>query len=874
MLFSLCVFCQTYKGYVLNESEQPLESVSVSILASDSTALEFTISNEKGYFSVFCKSNQIKFIHFTCLGFSPKLINISEYKNESTIILTESDIVLREIEIKNERLRQNGDTLNFDVYGFRLAQDRNIKDVLKRLPGIEVDKDGKILYEGTAINKFYVENMDISDGKYNVITNNLSAKSVKSVQILENHQPITALRGSEFSDKAAINLVLEDESKNVFIGGLDVGLGVEENPNKLIWDNRILSLLFKEKMQNISVYKNNNTGIDLKEEIKNLLITNSISRSIIPDEQDIYSALSGKQSLIADQKRYFFNDTHLLTTNHLTKIDKLKTIRIQGNYLHEEEKQNRESSTTYFLPDADVHIIEKLHINDKKDLLEGSLSFNSNSQNNYINNNFKISSLFNTNSGYINANDEITTQKTKLDRLKLSNELEYIKNKGDRTYRFSTINVYNILPQNIEITPSLFDNSTDNNPDYLFQTARIKSFTSHSFTSFAHKLLGFNMQYYAGLKLKTQSLLSSTDPDNKVSEPTLRDSLYNNFRFTEMDIYLNPTLSYKTEHVLLRIYLSSALKNIYTKDILSQKQGLSDYRFAFEPQISFEYNYNAYWKSTARSGINKSYSDIYSLYSGYIVNSYRSASRNNGVLTIGTNYNNSIGLYYKNPVNGFFANASGIYSIRKQNNIEKVQFNGILQQIQKEKLNISNTNFNLFSNVSKSLPFWKSLLNFKYIYSDIGRAQFISEILTKYRNQSHDIEIGFYIQPIKMLNFEGEVNYLISRMKIVYPEYSKYDPVKNMSYKLTINVIPSKRIQVRWSNILYSNHNRQEKNRNMFFSDLSFSVINKKSEIQLLANNLFDTKSYKAQYINSLSESSNPTILHRRQLLVKYMFNF
>lgn len=174
------------------------------------------------------------------------------------------------------------------------------------------------------------------------------------------------------------------------------------------------------------------------------------------------------------------------------------------------------------------------------------------------------------------------------------------------------------------------------------------------------------------------------------------------------------------------------------------------------------------------------------------------------MLTVGTNYNNSIGLFYKNPVNGFFANASGIYSIRRQNNIEKVQFNGIFQQVQKQRLNISNTNFNLFSNVSKSFSFWKSLLNFKYIYSNIERTQFISEILTKYRNQSHNIEIGFSTQPIKMLNFEGEVNYLMSQMKIVDPEHKTYDPIKNIAYKLSINVIPSKRFQISWSSTLIS----------------------------------------------------------------------
>ena len=125
---------------------------------------------------------------------------------------------LRDVIIKAPDIYQKGDTLVYNVDKFAKQQDDAIIDVIKRLPGIKVDDDGTIVYNGKPINKFYIDGNDFIGGQYGLATNNLSKDGVKSVEVLENHQPIKALDDIEFSDQAGINLKLKEDARQKWVG--------------------------------------------------------------------------------------------------------------------------------------------------------------------------------------------------------------------------------------------------------------------------------------------------------------------------------------------------------------------------------------------------------------------------------------------------------------------------------------------------------------------------------------------------------------------------------------------------------------------------------------------------------------------------------
>lgn len=110
-------------------------------------------------------------------------------------------MTIKEIIVKAPKVRVQGDTITYDVRLFSKEGDRSIGDVLRRMPGIKTNENGQVSYNGTPINRFYIENSDMLEGQYGLATNNISNKEVGSVEILQNHQPVKALEGIAFQNK-------------------------------------------------------------------------------------------------------------------------------------------------------------------------------------------------------------------------------------------------------------------------------------------------------------------------------------------------------------------------------------------------------------------------------------------------------------------------------------------------------------------------------------------------------------------------------------------------------------------------------------------------------------------------------------------------
>lgn len=237
-----------------------------------------------------------------------------------TITLVESSFKLREVSVSSQRIKGTGDTLTYSVTGFRQKQDRSIADVIAKMPGMEVKADGRIEYQGRAINKFYVEGLDLMGAQYGIANKNISADKVVSVQVMQNHQPVRSLRGVSFTDQAALNIVLKDEAKAVWNGAADVGLGYGDD---FLYDCRLMGMRFNKKFQTLMMYKNNNTGKDIATEVLDLTAqANEISESGI-----VSMPVTGTPQL--NSERYTFNKSHLAAGNWLWRTGQNTELRLQ-----------------------------------------------------------------------------------------------------------------------------------------------------------------------------------------------------------------------------------------------------------------------------------------------------------------------------------------------------------------------------------------------------------------------------------------------------------------------------------------------------------------------------------------------------------------
>lgn len=165
---------QRLQGVVSGEGGLPVEGATVQLLdGRGGRMLTYALTNAEGAFSLNVRQPGDS-LHVTISALGYRTHTQAERPGESLLIrLEQQTFNLREVEVRPGRVYGRQDTINYDVAGFISPRDESIKDVIRKLPGVDVDEAGKISYNGKDISKFYVEGMDLAEGRYNQITNNL-----------------------------------------------------------------------------------------------------------------------------------------------------------------------------------------------------------------------------------------------------------------------------------------------------------------------------------------------------------------------------------------------------------------------------------------------------------------------------------------------------------------------------------------------------------------------------------------------------------------------------------------------------------------------------------------------------------------------------
>ena len=181
-----------------------------------------------------------------------KTTRIKAHSQTFDFHVKEENRILREIVVKSQKLWGNRDTLNYLVSAYTRGKDRSIGDVLQKLPGITIEDNGVIKYQGNPINHFYIENLDMLQGRYNLATQGIKAEDVATVQVLENHEHIRSRKDQTPSERAAINLKLKDKAKGIWSKSANLGAG--HNHDQILWEAMLQTMYFGKGKQHMLRY--------------------------------------------------------------------------------------------------------------------------------------------------------------------------------------------------------------------------------------------------------------------------------------------------------------------------------------------------------------------------------------------------------------------------------------------------------------------------------------------------------------------------------------------------------------------------------------------------------------------------------------------
>ena len=215
------------RGIVIDrESQLPVEAATVQLTRGNvSLPINYTLSNNEGTFTLTQpKRTDSLLVSVSLLGCETQQQAV--HAGQTLRFEMEPQVFsLKEVEIRPGRVWGQQDTINYDVTRFLSPKDQSIKDVLRKLPGIDIDDLGKISYNGKEIRNFYVEGLDLTNGKYKQISENLRADAVQNIQVMENHQPIRVLQRKIKTEDVALNLKLRPECRDRWLINAEGGLG-------------------------------------------------------------------------------------------------------------------------------------------------------------------------------------------------------------------------------------------------------------------------------------------------------------------------------------------------------------------------------------------------------------------------------------------------------------------------------------------------------------------------------------------------------------------------------------------------------------------------------------------------------------------------
>ena len=330
--FTYCSAQNILSGVIKNSLGKEIQGVSVIISDENSDEIKhFGISNNRGFYQIKLNASEKKLkIAVNALGYKTQTKIIENKTQVLEFVLFDEIKELKEVIVRVQPLGQRGDTLRYRVEAFANAKDRTIADVLAKMPGIDVLPDGRILYQGKPINKYYIEGLDLLEGKYNLANKNLPFVDVSEVQILENHQPIKLLDSLMFSDQAALNIKLKN--KVAYTGQSELGTGIKP----LLWQVNATPMLFTKKKQAIFSYQTNNTGEDINGQLKTLTLEEFLESFQNDDSKAEWVNVLKINPPSFSSNRWLDNNTHLLSLNYLQKLKKDFEVRLNLSYLNDD----------------------------------------------------------------------------------------------------------------------------------------------------------------------------------------------------------------------------------------------------------------------------------------------------------------------------------------------------------------------------------------------------------------------------------------------------------------------------------------------------------------------------------------------------------
>lgn len=829
-------------SFEVNDSTtlEPLVGVTCRVYSSSGKFYSYGISDKKGVMKLQTHLND--WLEFSFLGYEKQRINISSNQSPRThiVFMKPSTVALREVQIKAPPISARNDTLVYRVSAFTKAGDRHLEDVLKRLPGVKVSANGTVSIQGKAINKFYIEGMDLMGNNYNQVTQNMPIDAVTSVEVLENHQPVKMLQGKQLSDKAALNIKIDKSHKSRPFGELEGGLGL--SPTR--WDNRAFVTHIANKSQLLLSGKMNNTGNDLSEET-----TEHIDVTDLEAFEPITSPLL-TTDLVQEQlpqNRYLYNKSYAGGVNFLRKLSDNSTLRF-NTQLYEDHSSRNNSIEYIFGGFHPLSLREDASMKKKDFTIVPILKYELNSANTFVSDELRVSVSKKSAITAILSNESSINETVKT-------HPSYIQN-----YFSSSFPVGNTILQAKSLI-RYFDRTESLN-DISDSTIIYNCSNRYAFKSFVAKGT-----------LSTKFLLFRNYLDLGVKAYYHNNSYdYNgNTHHQDLNVIFSPSyyVKYgKRSGLTIALPIGCMYARLLPVNESIKNRGF----FSFSPEFSINHVFSDELSLGFSASIGNS-NDTKPFYSpDFLRIGYRTVYLYDSNLYKNTDYLLSLRLKYRNLASMFFSNLSVSYSNGKRESYFHYDYTdslNIIRQIQGEN------NYKTFIiNGMADKTFVDAGLSLKTEITYNQNSYLLSQSSELMNNKSHVLSamVSSTFHKYKWLKL------ILDATGTLFWEKNSYhdsETLSSVNANASIYLFPFKGFEIKLKCQSLTNEISESHYKSLTLFDASMHYkINKTWEIGLTGTNLLNRKLYSVTQNSGLNSYNTLLPLRGREVLAKLLLRF
>lgn len=881
---TLFTFAQnSITGKISDEDGKAVASASVTVEEVGKDAIiAYSITNAKGEYKVtFTSTAQNVEMKVKAFNQKPQFRTVKNQSQNIDFKLEADATEIKEVKLKSKMITKKGDTISYDLKAFESKSDRTLADVLKKVPGIEVNKDGSILYQGEPINKFYVNGKDLMEGGYGTINNSLPKDAVQKIEVMENHQPVKILQDKVPSENAALNVKLKNTV--TMTGRGEVGAGFDP----LLWNVKLTPMFFGQKNQWVVNYKANNTGETVEKEGNLLAFGNRFEGRRTQAAQKNWINVESASTPTLPEKRYLMNNVHFFSANVLTNPFKNKEWEFKASANYSNNAISRDSYyETVYAPSQSIPggLTVSQQVNNKfySNASKAEMIFTKNAKKGFFKNTTTWNGFWDadradatniTASGVRNAGESMESPtgsfQNSLSTIvpwkdKLVNVMSYFNYQNDRQ-------TLNINPSNYSAS-AIFPEA--NGYDQLKQEISLKTLEVNHSASVGFSYKKFTFTPEVGLNLSFNGMNSLLSGTNNNTFASLGDRFRNDMNWNEMQPYTQMMVNYKTNTLNFNVTLPMNFYGIDYKDnVRNVSREIS--KTVFEPTMFLSWDFASFFKLWAFGNINYNFGSFGSQYGGYLLANPLSIGIKDSPLP--ENISRSIGsrLEYRNPLNNLFFNVGYNFSNTTNNLIssriitpttnltEIVEYKNTPVS-QRERVEVGKYFPNFKSNVSLSFSNQHSssfsLLNGNIIESkNNGQSGGFKFNNTYFSWMSVDYNLAMSWNQNKNLNDNSEFK------------------TSGWNHNLAVFIYPlaNHTIGFNWDDV--SSKTANESYRNAFY-DLSYQYTwaKKKIDFEVKWLNIANKKLYEVVAVDAATNSVSRTAINIRpsQVMFTVKFNF